>query len=315
MIVQKYLHDLAAWNALPTEEQESIIGRTKLDDIELDDAVKPANSHDALNTIVDSDGEEIDIVRDNMAFGDAGAGEYGTYFIGYAAPRDHRADAHQHVRRRAARQLRPDARRLDRAVTGQPVLRAVVGDLEILDDLPSAADASAAPAAGDGPPPTAPDRPLRRTRCGIGSLRGVTPMDNLHRSLAPISDAAWSQIEEEASRTLKRHLAGAPGGGRVRPAGRRAVRRRHRAPADIAAPPDGVLARRREVRPVNEFRVPFTAGPEPIDDVVRGAQDSDWQPVKDAAPHDRLRRGPGRVRGLRGRRDHRHQAGVEQPAA
>jgi len=84
VIVQKYLHDLAKWNALRTEEQENIIGRTKLDDIELDDAVKPTFAHNALTTVVDEDGEEVDIVRDNMPFGSAANGEYGTYFIGYA---------------------------------------------------------------------------------------------------------------------------------------------------------------------------------------------------------------------------------------
>jgi porphyrinogen peroxidase len=85
VIVQKYLHDLTAWNALPVEEQERIIGRTKLDDIELADDVKPSNSHVALNTITDQSGEERQIVRDNMPFGRVGAGEFGTYFIGYAA--------------------------------------------------------------------------------------------------------------------------------------------------------------------------------------------------------------------------------------
>ncbi len=83
VIVQKYVHDLAAWNAVPVEEQEKIIGRTKLADIELDDSVKPSNAHNALTTIVVA-GEEIDIVRDNMPFGQVGSGEYGTYFIGYA---------------------------------------------------------------------------------------------------------------------------------------------------------------------------------------------------------------------------------------
>jgi putative iron-dependent peroxidase len=82
VIVQKYLHDLAGWNALPTEEQERIIGRTKLSDIELDDASKPSSAHNALTTIV-VDGKEIKILRDNMPFGRAG-GEFGTYFIGYS---------------------------------------------------------------------------------------------------------------------------------------------------------------------------------------------------------------------------------------
>ncbi len=82
--VQKYLHDMAAWKALTTEEQEGVIGRTKLDDIELDDAVKPANSHVALNVIEDDAGNELKILRQNMPFGEIGRGEFGTYFIGYS---------------------------------------------------------------------------------------------------------------------------------------------------------------------------------------------------------------------------------------
>ncbi len=88
LIVQKYRHDLATWNALPVEEQERVVGRTKLTNIELADDVKPANSHVALNTIVDENGEERQIVRDNMPFGRVGEGEYGTYFIGYSATPD-----------------------------------------------------------------------------------------------------------------------------------------------------------------------------------------------------------------------------------
>ncbi|MVT64882.1 Dyp-type peroxidase [Bradyrhizobium pachyrhizi] len=83
VIVQKYLHDLRGWNALPVEDQERIIGRTKLSDIELDDAVKPTSAHNALTTIV-QDGEQLEILRDNMPFGEIGKGEFGTYFIGYA---------------------------------------------------------------------------------------------------------------------------------------------------------------------------------------------------------------------------------------
>jgi putative iron-dependent peroxidase len=83
VIVQKYLHDMDAWNALPVEEQERIIGRTKLADIELDDSVKPSSAHNALTTIVEN-GEEVQILRDNMPFGSVGNGEYGTYFIGYS---------------------------------------------------------------------------------------------------------------------------------------------------------------------------------------------------------------------------------------
>jgi putative iron-dependent peroxidase len=83
VIVQKYLHDLTRWNELPVPQQEKIIGRTKLSDIELDDAVKPSSAHNALTTIIE-DGEQLEILRDNMPFGDVGKGEFGTYFIGYA---------------------------------------------------------------------------------------------------------------------------------------------------------------------------------------------------------------------------------------
>ncbi len=84
VVVQKYLHDLEAWDALSVEEQELVIGRSKLSDLELPDEVKPANSHLALNTIVDEAGEEHQIVRFNMPFGNVGAREFGTYYIAYA---------------------------------------------------------------------------------------------------------------------------------------------------------------------------------------------------------------------------------------
>jgi len=108
-------------------------------------------------------------------------------------------------------------------------------------------------------------------------------MNNLHRELAPISDAAWADIEEETTRTLKRHLAGrrvvdvhSAGG-----VGFSAVGTGHLRP--IAAPADGILARQREVKALVEFRVPFELDRQQIDDVERGANDSDWQPAKDAA--------------------------------
>jgi putative iron-dependent peroxidase len=83
VMVQKYLHDMQGWNALPVEAQEKIIGRKKLSDIELDEAVKPSSSHSSLTTI-EEDGKEIKILRDNMPFGSAAQGEFGTYFIGYS---------------------------------------------------------------------------------------------------------------------------------------------------------------------------------------------------------------------------------------
>ncbi|MBA2892450.1 Dyp-type peroxidase [Nonomuraea soli] len=87
VIVQKYLHDLAAWERLTVEEQELVIGRTKLSNVELDDDVKPANAHNAL-TVIERDGQELKILRDNMPFGSVSRGEFGTYFIGYSRTPD-----------------------------------------------------------------------------------------------------------------------------------------------------------------------------------------------------------------------------------
>jgi uncharacterized linocin/CFP29 family protein len=108
-------------------------------------------------------------------------------------------------------------------------------------------------------------------------------MNNLHRELAPISEAAWAQIEEETSRTLKRYLAGRrvvdvrePGGIGLSAVGTGHLR-------TIAAQGDGIVARQREVKGLVELRAPFELNRQAIDDVERGANDSDWQPAKDAA--------------------------------
>jgi len=82
VLVQKYLHDMTGWNALSIADQEKIIGRDKLSNVELDDSVKPTSAHSALTTI-EIDGREIKILRDNMPFGSPSRGEFGTYFIGY----------------------------------------------------------------------------------------------------------------------------------------------------------------------------------------------------------------------------------------
>ena len=82
--VQKYLHDMSAWDALSVAEQERVIGRTKLEDIEFPDDVKPPNSHVALNVIEDADGNQLQIVRANMPFGQVGRAEFGTYYIAYS---------------------------------------------------------------------------------------------------------------------------------------------------------------------------------------------------------------------------------------
>lgn len=83
VIVQKYLHDLKKWDAIPTEVQEHIIGRKKVSDIELPEAAKPSYAHNVL-TNIEENGEQLQIVRENMPFGTVGKGEFGTYFIGYA---------------------------------------------------------------------------------------------------------------------------------------------------------------------------------------------------------------------------------------
>jgi uncharacterized linocin/CFP29 family protein len=108
-------------------------------------------------------------------------------------------------------------------------------------------------------------------------------MNNLHRELAPISDAAWAQIEEETTRTLKRDLAGrrvvdvqGPAGTGLSAVGTGHLQK-------IVAPRDGIVARQREVKALVEWRVPFELDRQAIDDVDRGANDSDWQPAKDAA--------------------------------
>ncbi|MBZ9720704.1 Dyp-type peroxidase [Mesorhizobium sp. AD1-1] len=84
VVVQKYLHDMQAWARIPTPEQEAIIGRTKIDNIEIDDDDAPRKSHKSLATIEDAAGNEYDILRDNMPFGRPGQNEFGTYFIGYS---------------------------------------------------------------------------------------------------------------------------------------------------------------------------------------------------------------------------------------
>ncbi len=84
VVVQKYLHDMRAWSQVPTGVQEAIIGRTKVDNVEIDDDDAPRKSHKSLATIVDAEGNEHDILRDNMPFGRPGQGEFGTYFIGYS---------------------------------------------------------------------------------------------------------------------------------------------------------------------------------------------------------------------------------------
>ena len=162
VIVQKYLHDLEPWDALPVEEQERVIGRTKLSDIELPDDVKPANSHVALNTIVGEDGEQRQIVRFNMPFGAVGAREFGTYYIAYARTPDV-------IEQMLANTFIGDPpgnydRILDFsiAVTGNLFFVPTAG---FLDDPPDPG------AAEDAAPQVAPDAAPEDQSLGIGGLR------------------------------------------------------------------------------------------------------------------------------------------------
>jgi porphyrinogen peroxidase len=168
VIVQKYLHDMDAWNALSAEEQEKIIGRTKLADIELDDATKPTSAHNALTTITEN-GQEVKILRDNMPFGNVGSGEYGTYFIGYA-----RTPARTELMLQNMFVGRPQGN-YDRLLD---VSSAVTGNLFFVPSAPlleSLADDEAADTAA--PAEVAADRsgepgPARSGSLNIGSLRG-----------------------------------------------------------------------------------------------------------------------------------------------
>ena len=168
VIVQKYLHDLAAWNALPTEEQENIIGREKLSDVELSDDVKPSYAHNALTTIT-VDGEEVQIVRDNMPFGSLANGQYGTYFIGYARSP---ATIEQMLVNMFIGSPEGNYDRLldvSRAVTGNLFFVPSAPLLESLADGPSLAADAPAPAS----PATPPAQPGPSGSLNIGSLKGA----------------------------------------------------------------------------------------------------------------------------------------------
>jgi putative iron-dependent peroxidase len=156
VIVQKYVHDLDAWNALSVEDQERVVGRTKLNDVELPDEVKPADSHVALNTIVDADGEERQIMRFNMPFGRIGVAEFGTYFIGYASSPD---VIEQMLRNMFVGKPPGTSDRIldfSAAVTGNLFF---VPSADFLDDPPSPSAATASRSAQDG-------------SLAIGSLKG-----------------------------------------------------------------------------------------------------------------------------------------------
>jgi putative iron-dependent peroxidase len=163
VVVQKYLHDLAAWDALTVEQQERAIGRTKLADIEIDDDEKAPDAHIALNVIEDADGNEIDIMRFNMPFGAVGVREFGTYFIGYASAPDVIEQMLSNMFLGTAEAAHDRVLDFSTAVTGGLFF---VPTVDLLEDPPTqgagdgAGDSEAATATpGDG-------------SLGLGSLRG-----------------------------------------------------------------------------------------------------------------------------------------------
>jgi putative iron-dependent peroxidase len=166
VMVQKYLHDMKAWNALSTEAQELIIGRRKLTDIELEDGVKPSSAHSAL-TVIEENGKEVKILRDNMPFGQPGRGEFGTYFIGYC--RTPRITELMLENMFIGRPPGNYDRLLDfsRAVTGGLFFAPSASFLEGGGEAQPVPAATAAPSA-DAPAASA----ARDTSLGIGSLKG-----------------------------------------------------------------------------------------------------------------------------------------------
>ena len=218
-----------AWNALPARRRNGSSAARKLSDMELNDAVKPTYAHNALTNYR---GERK---RDARSCGTtclsdvrARANSAPTLSATAASPRTTEHDAGEHVRRPAAGKLRPASRlqpRRDRAACSSSHRRLSRQCYCRTPGLPAEVRDACRPHR----PQPALDAPSRRRQSlGIGSLKGETDMNNLHRELAPISDAAWAQIEEETSRTLKRHLAGAARRGRSWPGRYRSRGRRHR---------------------------------------------------------------------------------------
>ncbi|WP_263375471.1 Dyp-type peroxidase [Granulicella aggregans] len=166
VLIQKYLHDMKAWNGLSTEAQERIIGRKKLSDIELDESVKPSNAHSAL-TVIEEDGKELKILRDNMPFGQPGRGEFGTYFIGYC--RTPRITELMLENMFIGRPPGNYDRLLDfsRAITGGLFFAPSATFLEEFGSEPAASTSPASSLSSIQTP-----SPVRDTSLGIGSLRG-----------------------------------------------------------------------------------------------------------------------------------------------
>ena len=223
--------------------------------------------------IEDEDGNELKIVRHNMPFGEIGKGEFGTYFIGYSRTA---AVTERMLHNMFIGDPPGNTDRIldfSTAVTGGMFFTPIV---DFLDDPPPLPDSVTRS-------PALPRSPSQRRFTGDRQPERNPSMNNLYRDLAPITEAAWAEIESEATRTFKRHIAGRrvvdvsePGGPVTA-----AISTGHL--LDVAPPGDGVVAHLRDSKPLVRLRVPFTVTRTAIDDVERGSQDSDWDPVKDAA--------------------------------
>jgi porphyrinogen peroxidase len=166
LIVQKYVHDLAAWNALTVEQQEAAIGRTKLEDVEFADEDKAPDSHLTLNVIEDDAGEQLQIMRFNMPFGRAGVGEFGTYYVAYAATPAVTEEMLDNMFLGKGEATHDRLLDFSTALTGNLYF---VPSADFLDDPPlggaEAEDPASAAGEADGAPPPADDS------LGIGTLR------------------------------------------------------------------------------------------------------------------------------------------------
>ena len=288
VVVQKYMHPISAWQALDTGQQEAIIGRTKLDDVELDDAVSGQKSHKTLTTITDENGVEHDILRDNMPFGRPGQGEFGTYFIGYARNL-------WVIERMMERMFIGDPpgdhdRLLDFStpLTGTTFFAPPFSMLSGLDSLVTdvaSAEPSTTEVAGDTSGNSTQYVP--GDRLPESSLEGKAMMmitNHLLRELAPITDDGWTYLDEEATARLSVALGArklvdftgplgwdhpATNIGRVGPV--------------VAAPADQVAARSRKVLALAEVRADFTLDRAELDSRERGAVDVDLAALDRAA--------------------------------
>ena len=169
VLVQKYVHDLAAWDALSVEEQEAAIGRTKLANLEFADDEKAPDAHIALNVIEDASGEEVDVLRFNMPFGAVGTREFGTYYNAYASSPWVLEQMLANMFLGTAAATHDRILDFSTAVTGGLFF---VPTVDLLEDPPNPGEADAGAGADPDPAADVPDAPAEPDgSLGIGGLR------------------------------------------------------------------------------------------------------------------------------------------------